>query len=253
MSILIIGDSYAAQGSINEQNAEYSYQNILRNQYGITVDNYGFPGHSFFKVYNQLMLCLPKIKKYKLVLIIATTIGRIYLPKSNIGIASISNADYLIQRYQNNDVPADHNYPTLDQIKAAKEYYIHLQDWLFETFIHYSIEDSIRNILTKNNVNYILIPVNEKSLKEQTSNDWTLMSMTFEQLKLFHNTPKNFSLEKYREIHGRILNHLTIENNQAFADFIFEKYNGSTKPFDNTVFKPAAVNDFYYYYSSIDN
>ena len=253
MSILIIGDSYAAQGSVNERDAEHSYQNILRNQYGLTVDNYGFPGHSFFKIYKQLIDCLDNINDYKLVVILATTPGRLYIPNCKIGVGGSGNADHLMKRYEQNDVPEEHGYPSLNQVIAAKEYYKNLKDPFFDSYIQYALEDSIKTTLEKLSINHVLIPVNNVSLRNKEDCEWTLMDMTFKQLGLVHNTPKNYSMEKYREIHGRILNHLTVENNQAFADFIFRKYNGSTDSFDNKVFKPATVNDFYYYYTSIDN
>lgn len=248
MNILIIGDSYAAQGSIYELDAEHSYQNILRKKYGFIVDNYGFPGHSLFKTYIQLNDCFKNINKYNLVIILITTHGRLYIPNCNIGIGSVGNAENLISRYENNNVPAEHKYPTLEQVKAARDYYKYLKDQTFENYVHFSIVDSIKLLLT--DINHVLIPVNSLSLQKNESN-WSLMNMTFKQLELFSNTPRNFSMDRYREIHGKILNHLTIENNHAFADFIYRRYNNSNEQFNEKVFKPAAIDDFFYYYEKI--
>jgi hypothetical protein len=250
MSILIIGDSYAAQGRINELDAEYSYQNILRNHYNLNVDNYGFAGHSLFKIYRQLINCATNFRKYNLIVVLITSFGRVYIPNCNIGIGSIGNAENLITRYEDNDIPEDYGYPTLEQIKAARDYYKHLKDANFENYVHYSLVESIKSLLSK--YNYVLLPVKSDSIKKQ-GKEWSLMDMTFKQLENFSNTPLDFQMDRYSEIHGRILNHLTIENNQVLADFIYRRYNDNSVQFDNSVFKPATVNDFFYYYKANDN
>ena len=123
MSILIIGDSFAA-----DFNRDIGYQNILRQKYKIPVDNYGYSGQSNFKNLVQIKKLNNQLSDYKLIILIITSVGRLYIPDTDIGIAGEDNAKDLVNRYNNNQLLNGFSWPTLDQAIAAIQYYKHLKN-----------------------------------------------------------------------------------------------------------------------------
>lgn len=244
MSILILGDSFARHGDRDEKDQYYSYQNLLRREYNIEVDCYGYSGHSFFHAYSNL-INITDLKKYKLVVFVVTTPDRLYFPKSDIGYASVENAKHVISCYNNEYFFKDH-YPSLEETISAAYYYKYLKNYNFDIFVHRSIEQSIKEILNNANINYLFLPVGKDSLSNNPT--WTLLDMWYKQTEFYDNLPTNFNFDSYYELPDKILNHLTFENNQALAEYIYDYYTGNKKEFNSSIFKPQENKNFYYYY-----
>lgn len=252
MSILIIGDSFAGHGNPVDHATVSSYQTLLRKKYNLSVDNYSYPGHSFYKAYRKLcdIQDESQLDKYKLIVFIVTTPGRLYFPNANYGVSSLENAQSLLKKYKNNKYHYDHaKYPSYDRILAAMHYYEHLQSFKYDQFVHNLMEENLRKVLKEINIDHIILPVSQLSF--ETAPSWSLLDMCLKQIELFDNSPTDFQFGKYEEKYGKILNHLTVENNEVLAEFIYQNYTGNKLAFDEQVFAPSKINDFYHYYNKL--
>ncbi len=208
MRIGIYGDSYA-------DNMEWSpvtcWATLLSQKYQVT--NYGVQGSS---LYYSVVNLLKNFKKYDKNILIVTQPGRLMIPDSfpvshvrNRCIAGMGMIDSLKYNLKEDSHLAEF-------YNTAKQYFLLLQDFDYETYIHnLMVEDILKKV-----PGVILIPAFSNSMS--SFNGSSMYDITLKETVAWGETES--SLKKYNDVRNC---HMTAENNAIFADKVEQWINGA--------------------------
>ena len=222
MIIGIFGDSFAAP--VNP----CGWPNLLASTYQHNVKNFAKESSSLFWSYKKL---LKHIDQVDLVIFVATANGRLYYPDDSLQfISTIWSTDAVLTGQMTNDNVNVSNRPI---IKAAKEYFLHLSQPDFDSYVHEQIIKSIHELCIHKNKKLILIPAFEENVRYQTIFSFSLETIMFKELEATFND-RTFILETSMRA-----NHMCQENNIRLAKILNNLLQGNlpTVTIDDFEFK----------------
>ena len=140
MRLLIFGDSFAASTGPN------TWPNMLAQLLKVPMQSYAEGASSLFFTYRKLLEA--DIKPDDIVVVVVTSKGRIYR-ESSPQFPNLASALVLAQRCDPEDAAV---------WQAAIAYYTHIQNDVFDEYVHNSIIKDTVQYLEDKSVNYLLLP-----------------------------------------------------------------------------------------------
>lgn len=229
MKIAIFGDSYAAS------TGPTSWGSFLATMNNCQVENFAKRGTSLFYSYLKF---IDNYKNFDVIVFLVTAPGRLHHPEQ--AIPNLFSAEY---RLKNGPHP-----PGVEElIKASIQYYLHLQNSEFDSFVHLSIIEKILKLSEEENKKLIMLPAMGESknmeIMHHADPDFFLDWVNFHERKHFRIPISGMSFER-----TRLQNHITDVNNLIFAKLLTRIINGEELIIKGTDFDICPDEDPNIYY-----
>ena len=207
MKIAIFGDSYAAS------TGPTSWGSLLATMNNCEVKNFAKRGTSLFYSYLRF---IENYINFDVIVFLVTAPGRLYHDEQSI--PNLFSAEYRLKN-------GPHSPEVEALIKASMQYYLHLQHFEFDKFVHLSIIEKIVNLSKENNKKLIMLPALGESknmeIMPYSGGGFFLDRINIEERKHFGVSHEGMHFEK-----ARLQNHISDTNNLIFAKLISRIING---------------------------
>jgi hypothetical protein len=220
MRIGVFGDSYAAGKSPT------SWGSLLATMNDCVVENFAERGTSLFYSYLKF---IENYDNFDVIIFLVTAPGRLY--HEHITCPNFASAEYQLKNY-----PEDFMYK--NHIKAASEYYLHLQNFKFDKVIHELMIEKIDTLARQHNKKLIMLPSLGESrnmeIMKYSGLEFFLDDINVEERKHFNVPDNGVYLER-----PTLQNHITDENNLIFAKLLTRIIKGEEIKIYKTEFNPC--------------
>jgi len=237
MRVAIFGDSFSGS------NGPTSWTTLLKQSFE-QVENFSEAGSSLFHGFQHF---IKNYKNFDTVIFTITAPGRLYtdIPSADLCICNLFVVEHLLSQ---NNITANRYY---NEIKAAEQYYVYLQNKEFDSFVHDSIIEKIVRLTTESNIKLILLPCMREGLGSVPSL-FKFSTQDFH-LSLINELEREFFKIPHKGMHferkDRLQNHISDENNTILADIVKEIINGKEIKIDLTMFDASPATDVDVYYN----
>jgi hypothetical protein len=221
MNLLIAGDSYAQPGS---DGAVYSWSNILSQQYNYNITNIAASATSLQWTYKRLMSYQSNFDNFDKIIVFVTHHGRVTLNVTYY-------MDKLIQLYMyvtNNLESIERmciNFPNEgelyhERLRAAKLYYMHLQDRDLEYIFQKTLINHIVEIVPKNKLILMQSFPCPLGLENFFTASFNMVQICLGEVSNIHKGKLHDFMQMYEEQYTNHVNHMIPENREIFASYI---------------------------------
>ena len=237
MKVGIFGDSFSGS------NGPTSWTTLLKQSYE-QVENFSEAGSSLFHGYQHF---IKNYKNFDTIVFTITAPGRLYtdIPSPDLCICNLFVVEHLMGLP---DIKQNRYY---NEIKAAEQYYMYLQNNEFDLFVHDSIIEKIVKLTNEASIKLILLPCMREGLGS-VSNLFTYCTKDFH-LSLINELEREFFKIPHKGMHferkDRLQNHISDENNTILYEIVKEMINGKEVIMDLHMFDPAPATDVDVYYN----